>query len=139
MKFEKRNGEIIRKENLIREIESKLMTIRNGKYKVSIQRDVQKRTVNQNALMWMWFTCLEKETGQSKDDFHEYYCRKFLKKLSPIDGQMVVGGTSKLDTVAFTDFLNKVQSDASIEFGVTLPTPDDLYWEEFENYYKRFI
>lgn len=42
-------------------------------------------------------------------------------------------------TVQFSDFLNKIQADANVEFGIRLPSPDDLYWGEFEAYYKNFI
>jgi hypothetical protein len=35
-----------------------------------------------------------------------------------------------------TVFLNKVQADAAVEFGITLPSPEDKYWEDFYNEYK---
>ena len=108
-------------------------------YEVVISRKKEKRSVSQNSLMWMWFECLAHETGHTKEQFHEHYCNMFLKKLSPIDGQMVVGGTRALTKDAFTDFLNKVQADAASYFGVILPTPEDLYWSEFENYFKQFV
>ena len=106
-------------------------------YEVVISRKKEKRSISQNALMWMWFECLAQETGHTKEQFHEHYCNMFLKKLSPIDGQMVVGGTRALTKDAFTDFLNKVQADAASYFGVILPTPEDLYWAEFENYFGK--
>ena len=108
-------------------------------YEVVISRKKEKRSVSQNSLMWMWFECLAQETGHTKEQFHEHYCNMFLKKLSPIDGQMVVGGTRALTKDAFTDFLNKVQADAASYFGVILPTPEDLYWSEFENYFKQYV
>jgi hypothetical protein len=33
-------------------------------------------------------------------------------------------------------FLNQVQADAATEFGITLPNPDDRYFEDFYNTYK---
>ena len=108
-------------------------------YEIVISRKKEKRSVSQNSLMWMWFECLAQETGHTKEQFHEHYCCMFLKKLSPIDGQMVVGGTSALTKEVFTDFLNNVQADAATYFGVILPTPEDLYWSEFENYYEQYV
>ena len=108
-------------------------------YEVVISRKKEKRSVKQNDLMWRWFECVAQETGHTKEQFHEHYCNMFLKKLSPISGQMVVGGTRKLTKEAFTDFLNKVQADAATYFGVILPTPEDLYWSEFEDYYKQYV
>jgi len=48
----------------------------------------------------------------------------------------VIGGTSKLNTLQMTDFMNKVKADAAIEFGITLPLPEDRYYSEFVNEYK---
>ena len=79
--------------------------------------------------------------GQDKNDYYDHYRMKFLSRPINIFGkeEIVVGGTSELDTVAMTDFLNKVQADAAVEFGVKLPTPNDLYWNEFENYYSGLM
>jgi hypothetical protein len=139
--FEKQKGEIVRRENLIRSIDSMLDTLKNGEYTLSANKISNRRSTSQNAMMWMWFTCLAMETGQDKEDFYDYYREKFLSRIVIINGQetKVSTGTSKLDTVAMTDFLNKIQADAASEFGIKLPTPEDLYWTEFENYYKRFI
>ena len=71
--------------------------------------------MSQNALMWMWFQCMEAETGTLKQDIHDYYCQKFLARRAVIGGveKWVTGGTSKLNTAQMTDFLNKVQADAA--------------------------
>ena len=45
----------------------------NGRYKVIIERYTEPRTLSQNALMWLWFTCIESETGTDKQDVHAYY------------------------------------------------------------------
>lgn len=41
--------------------------LRNGRYKLSIVRCSEKRTISQNDLMWMWFGCIEDETGTPFD------------------------------------------------------------------------
>lgn len=112
----------------------------NGTYTVTIERKAEPRTVSQNALMWMWFQCMEAETGTLKQDIHDYYCSKFLSKRVTIGdkGYMVVGGTSKMNTVQMTDFLNKVQADAAAEFGIMLPLPSDRFYQEFIREYGRY-
>ena len=114
--------------------------LRNGTYTVSIERKAEPRPVSQNALMWMWFQCLEAETGTLKQDIHDYYCAKFLSRRAVIGGveKWVAGGTSKLNTAQMTDFLNKVQADASAEFGIMLPLPSDRFYQEFISEYRRF-
>lgn len=55
--------------------------LRNGRYRVKIERFTEPRTLSQNALMWLWFTCIEQETGTDKQDVHDYYCNLFLEEL----------------------------------------------------------
>ena len=112
--------------------------LRNGRYRVTIERYTEPRTLNQNALMWMWFTCIEQETGTPKQDVHDYYCNLFLRRTAVIKGRetVIAGSTSKLNTLQMTDFLNKVKADAATELGITLPLPQDRFYQEFINEYK---
>ena len=112
--------------------------LRNGRYRVRIERYHEQRTLSQNALMWLWFTCIERETGTDKLDVHDYYCNRFLRRTAFIKGRemTVAGSTSKLNTVQMTDFLRKVQADAAAELGITLPLPEDRYYREFVNEYR---
>ena len=112
--------------------------LRNGRYRVRIERYNEQRTLSQNALMWLWFTCIERETGTDKLDVHDYYCNRFLRRTAFIKGRemTVAGSTSKLNTVQMTDFLRKVQADAAAELGITLPLPEDRYYREFVNEYR---
>ena len=58
-----------------------LSTLRNGTYDVIIKRSCDRRTMAQNDLMWLWFRCIEDETGTPKEDVYLYYCKKFLCKV----------------------------------------------------------
>ncbi len=137
----KQSGEILNKPFVLQRLDNAFQTLKNGEHILTLKKVVKQRSNNQNAMMWMWFTCLAQDTGATKEDFYDYYREKFLSRIIIINGKetKVTAGTSKLDTIAMTEFLNNVQADAASEFGVKLPTPEDLYWEEFENYYKRFI
>jgi hypothetical protein len=141
VKITKQSGEIINREYALRQLDTVLGTIRNGDYVIKIEKREKKRTLPSNRLFWLWMACLEKETGTAKEDCHDYYCNKFLSRRAVINGseKTVTGGTSKLNTVQFSDFLNRIQADAASEFGITLPSPEDLYWNEFEAYYNNFI
>lgn len=110
-----------------------LSTLRNGSYVLTVKRKAEKRTIDQNALMWAWFTCIETETGTPRQDVHDYYCRKFLRKTIMWNGrtEVVAEGTSRQTKDRMTVFLNQVQADAASEFGITLPTPEDEAWEAF--------
>lgn len=115
-----------------------ISTLSNGMYTVTITRSKEPRSLDQNALMWLWFTCIEAETGTPRQDVHDYYCVMFLRKNISWNGmdRTVIEGTSKLTKERMTWFLNQVQADARTEFGINLPLPEDRYFEEFYQTYK---
>ena len=121
-----------------REPAAVLSTLRNGRYTVTITRAKEPRSLDQNALMWLWFSCISAETGTPVQDVHDYYCRAFLMKEIEWNGrrEFIFSGTSKLSKERMTAFLDKVQADAAIEFGITLPNPEDRYFEAFYQTYK---
>ena len=105
----------------------------NGKYTITIKRANEKRSIPQNDLMWMWLTCIERETGTPKDDVYMYYCKKYLMKTIQIGNKMerIYNTSSKLNMEQMTEFLNKIQVDAATELGITLPKPEDRFFEQF--------
>lgn len=114
-------------------------TLRNGVYTVKIVRKTQPRTIPQNALMWMWYKCLEEATGTPKEDFHDYYKEKFLGRDVVIGNRWVrvAGSTTDLNTLQMTNYLNKIQADVATEFGITLPLPADRHYQAFIDEYKH--
>ena len=112
-------------------------TLANGTYTITIKRANEKRSIAQNDLMWMWFTCIERETGTPKDDVYMYYCKKFLMKTIKVGDreERIYNTSSKLNTEQMSEFLTKIQVDAATELGITLPKPEDRF---FENFYSQF-
>lgn len=137
----KKDGELQNREHLLNWIDSRFAVSPNGTYDITIKRFVKKRTTDQNSLLWLWLTCIERETGNDKNDLYDYYCTKFLRKTVEINGEVktVITGSSKLNTIGMKDFLDKIQVEASTILGITLPNPDDLQWGSFEETYKRYI
>lgn len=113
--------------------------LRNGEYTVKITRKTKPRTISQNALMWMWYKCMEESTGTPKEDFHDYYKAKYLCRDVAVGNRWVrvVGSTTDLNTLQITDYLNKVQADAATEFGITLPLPVDKTYSAFIDEYRN--
>ena len=105
----------------------------NGKYTITIKRANEKRSIPQNDLMWMWLTCIERETGTPKDDVYMYYCKKFLMKTIQIGDKLehIYNTSSKLNQEQMSEFLTKIQIDALTELGITLPKPEDRFFEQF--------
>lgn len=133
--LEKRDGEV-RMNKDFSYLTSKLA---NGRYKVTIVKCSEKRTISQNDLMWMWFKCIEDETGQPKKDVYLHYCKKFLSRIVSVDGkdEEVYDTSSGLNTKRMSEFMTKIQVDAAIEFGMNLPSPEDRYFDDFINEYNR--
>lgn len=142
IEFRKTKGETLDVSALLAWVERHVNWLGNGLYELKIARKQKKRSLSQNRLMWMWFACISQDTGQPPQDVHDYYCLKYLPRevANPATGERVIvaGHTSLLSTEAFTEFLNQIQADAATELNITLPTPDDLAWEEFEQQFKEY-
>ena len=108
-------------------------TLANGTYTITIKRANEKRSIAQNDLMWMWLSCIERETGTPKDDIYMYYCKKFLMKTIQVGDKLerIYNTSSKLNKEQMTAFLNRIKDDALTEFGIRLPEPQDRYFEQF--------
>ena len=101
-------------------------------YVASFSAHRKKRSLNQNRLLFMWLNCIKDDTGNSTDSLYQYFCDRYL----PWNGEIVFGkevhakgGSSKLNTKQFTDFLDCIHQEMS-EFGIYLPYPDDVGYEE---------
>ena len=112
-------------------------TLQNGTYHITVKRANEKRSIAQNDLMWMWLACIERETGTPKDDVYMYYCKKFLMKTIRVGEKLerIYNTSSKLNTEQMKTFLDKIQHDALTELGITLPNPQDRFFEAF---YSQF-
>lgn len=130
--IKKENGQVYVDTNL----DYLFSTLRNGVYTLTVKRASEKRTIAQNDLMWMWFACIENETGTAKEDVYSHYCKRFLSKPDPMGEGFINDTSSRLNTKQMTDFMKKIQADAASEFGITLPVPEDRYFEDFYQQYN---
>lgn len=112
------------------------------RFDVSVKVHREKRTVDQNRLLFLWIGCVSHETGYFKDEVHEIFKKKFLGiEVFEIWGERVerLRSTANLDTKQFSDYLDRIQQFASTEMGIILPNPKDQYFEQFYQQYKDFI
>ena len=129
VRVEKKDGRV----SLDTDLDYLFSTLRNGSYNLILKRVNEKRTINQNDLMWMWFRCIENDTGTDKNDIYMYYCKKFLCKIIRVGEKVekVYETSSMLNTAQMSEFMTKIQADAASELGITLPIPEDKYFEAF--------
>lgn len=95
------------------------------------------RSISQNSLYWLWLTCIEQETGNDRDELHELFKKKFiLPETKEVFGEQLIFYTTKnKDTLQFKQYLDKIQIFTLTEISITLPDPEDKYWDEFYSYY----
>ncbi|HUX56252.1 MAG TPA: hypothetical protein VMV77_04715 [Bacteroidales bacterium] len=106
-------------------------------YTIDILLRRKVRSISQNSLYWLWLSCIEFETGNDKDDLHDHFKKKWLE---PIDinlfGESFFKWSTKdLNTIQFKYYLDKIHVFASTELSITLPNPEDQYWDEFYSFY----
>jgi hypothetical protein len=109
------------------------------KAKVDLTKHMPKRSTKQNALYWMWLTCIQDETGNDKDYLHDYFARKFLgEEEIEVFGvkRKVPKHTPDNDTKEFTEYLDKIMHFAREEQSIYLPMPDMRGYEDFIFMYK---
>ena len=110
--------------------------------RVTIVITKEKRTLDQNRLYWLWLTCIAQNTGNDKDNLHEFFILKYLQpELIQVFEKLIYKrlSTTLLDTRRFTEYLNKIQLFANTELAIELPNPEDLKFAEFYEYYKNYI
>jgi len=101
---------------------------------VEIKDDSQTRSQKQNALYWLWITTIGDEVGYTKDECALLMRDRFLGRdeFTNQAGTVEISqvkSTRKLNTKEFTRFLEQIDIFSSQELGITLPHPDDLYWQ----------
>ena len=106
-------------------------------YTVEITEKKPVRTISQHKLYWLWLTCLSFETGNDKDDLHEYFKEKYIEPtvVTVFGVEQKRRTTTTLTTTQFKYFLDHIQQFASTDLSITLPDPESQYWDEFYKYY----
>jgi hypothetical protein len=98
----------------------------NGKFQVVIKSNPNKRTVQQNALLWSWYTIIAEHTGTDAEELHEHMKARFLGfRDVHIMGKTypVINSTKALNKKQFMEFLGAVfRLAASLE--IKLPQPN---------------
>ncbi len=110
--------------------------------RVRVEAVSDKRSHSQNAVYWMWLTCIHQHTGNDKNDLHDYFRGKFIgcEDLEIFDSRIAkLKSTTSLNTALFAQYLTQIQVFALVECGIDLPDPADKRWKEFEDFYKNFI
>lgn len=93
---------------------------------VIISEVKEKRSLDQNALYWMWMDIIANYTGDSKEAVHQDMGFHFLPRvISKQTGNSYPISTTKLNAKEMHDYMEKVKALAGT-MGINLPEPDDI-------------
>jgi hypothetical protein len=101
-------------------------------WEVTVKPYTRKRSLSANALYFAWINevvkIIHNDTGQDKEDVHEYLKRKFLEpRRFEVNGEeFTVYSTKNLSSADFKSFMDKVMAWAATDLGIMLPTPEEL-------------
>lgn len=108
-------------------------------YKAEVVLERQFRTVSQNKLYHLWLNYIRHETGNSVESLHRHFAKEYIGyEVKEVLGekQYIIYSTAKLSKEQFTEFLDSIKAEMS-EFGIILPTPDDIYFPQFMRNYSN--
>lgn len=94
---------------------------------VEVKKPFNKRSLDQNALMWVWFTIIADFTGYAPEEVHHVvkglYCPK---KAITLKGKTyrIPKGTSELSVSEMIELMMRIQAMAG-EMGIRLPSPEE--------------
>jgi len=131
---------------------------------IELKRVTQKRSYLQNALYWVWLTCIEKETGNPKEQMHLLYRANLLPKSNEQIIKIIIPSlwekvkirinsyqyfeglediiniiskhTPDNDSKEMTYYLEAIKDHAKMNMDIILLTKDEKYFEDFINEYQ---
>lgn len=107
-----------------------------------VYQRTKKRTLNQNALYWLFLDHIEQETGNNADYLHEYFRRTLLppKFIKVLGKEIKVSkSTTELNSYEFRNYLDKIAAESN----VAIPDTEDFKrWRDSaplvgETYHER--
>lgn len=100
------------------------------KVEITVKKYRKNRSNRQNAYYWVCLNYISKDTGELPDVLHDTFKAMFLKKQIKIKNKIisVVGSTTELDSLAFSEYIEKIASFMA-DFGILLPSAEEYEYE----------
>lgn len=108
-----------------------LKNLKNGVYKINIQKVKNIRSLSQNKYYWaVVVAVLASEVGYYRDEMHMLLRRKFLgyTKTNPITGEedVFAKSTTDLNTQEMEMYLESIRTWAISELDIYIPLPNEF-------------
>ena len=100
-----------------------MASLKDGKYVMTVEREYRSRSSQQNRYYHgVVLKTIAAELGYTSDEVHQIFKEEFLSYKK--DNRQFVKSTTKLKTVEFEDYLEKVRRFAAMELGIVVPDPN---------------
>jgi len=98
------------------------------RWQVEVKPFVKKRSNQQLGLYWKWLAIIADETGNDKDDLHDFFKAKFLEpETREVMGTAVMRYSTDGDAARMTRYMDKVMAFVTSQLGIYLPLPEDQH------------
>lgn len=94
---------------------------------ITVEKIHNKRSLNQNAYMWLCLQAISNHTGHSPDELHRLFKGLFLPRNDVVfNGRKfsMAGSTTDLTKGQFVEYMMRISAEAG-ELGIVLPSIDD--------------
>ncbi len=104
-----------------------LVTLEGQRVTIEVKKFKKKRSIEQNSYYWaVLIDILSKEFGYESEEIHLMLREKFLRIHDNIHPDFVIArSTTKLTTVEFVEYIEKIQRWAAQEHQIYLPDPNE--------------
>lgn len=95
---------------------------------VTVEKVHNKRSLNQNAYLWVCLDIISNHTGHSADELHKLFKGMFLpRKVVTLNKKnySLAGSTTELTKGQFVEYLMRINAEAG-DMGIRLPSPEDF-------------
>ena len=104
-----------------------LMTLEGKRVNILVTKFKKKRSLEQNSFYWgILIDILSREFGYESEEIHLMLREKFLRIYDDKHPDFVIArSTTKLTTVEFVEYIEKIQRWAAQEHQIYLPDPNE--------------
>lgn len=98
-------------------------------WQITVEPHRKQRSLSQSALYHKWVGIVADYTGHSHDEIHEFAKSEFLApRVVDVNGKRIeYRSTTKLDTMAMSNFMTAFYAWATSELGLFLPVPEEQF------------
>jgi hypothetical protein len=108
-----------------------LAGLEGKRIELTLHKERNSRSNQQNKFYWgIVIEILGEHFGYTPEEMHEELKRKFNPVHSKIDPEASFGGsTTKLSTVEFIDYIDRITRWAASEYQIYIPDPNEVEYE----------